>query len=30
MGAVEFEGYVQPGYVVYVEKPKRFKALGNV
>jgi MOSC domain-containing protein YiiM len=30
MGVVEHEGYVQPGYTVYVEKPKHFRALGNV
>jgi len=30
MGVVEQEGYVQSGYVVYLEKPKAYKALGNV
>ena len=30
MGVVKCEGYVQPGYIVYVEKPKHFKALANV
>jgi MOSC domain-containing protein YiiM len=30
MGVVEQEGYVSQGYVVYVEKPKHFKALENV
>lgn len=30
MGIVESEGYVQPGYVVYVEKPTSFKSLGSV
>jgi hypothetical protein len=30
MGVVENEGYVQPGYVIYVEKPKKHKELVNV
>lgn len=30
MGVVEADGYVQPGYVIYVEKPKRSRPLGNV
>jgi MOSC domain-containing protein YiiM len=30
MGIVESDGYVQPSYKIYVEKPKHFKALGNV
>lgn len=30
MGVVEEEGYVKPGYVIYVEPPKTFKMLGNV
>ena len=30
MGIVEVEGYIQPGYQIYVEKPKSHKALGNV
>lgn len=30
MGVVEADGYVQPGYVIYVEKPKRGRALSNV
>lgn len=30
MAAVEQDGYVQEGYVVYVEKPKTHKSLGNV
>lgn len=30
MGVVEQDGYVQPGYVIYVEKPKHRRALGNV
>jgi len=30
MGVVEQEGYVQGGYVIYVEKPKSHKALGSV
>jgi len=30
MGTVEREGYVQPGYVVYVERGKGGKALGSV
>ncbi len=30
MGIVERDGYVSPGYSIYVEKPKHFQALGNV
>ena len=30
MGVVECDGYVQSGYVVYVEQPKHFRALANV
>jgi MOSC domain-containing protein YiiM len=30
MGVVEADGYVQPGYVIYVEKPKHHRPLGNV
>ena len=30
MGVVEQEGFVQPGFRVYVERPKHFKALRNV
>ena len=30
MGVVESDGYVQPGYVIYVEKPKSHRTLGNV
>lgn len=30
MGVVERDGYVQPGYVIYVEKPKTHTTLGNV
>jgi MOSC domain-containing protein YiiM len=30
MGVVEHEGYVQPGYTIYVDQPKHFRALGNV
>jgi len=30
MGIVEEDGFVQPGHMVYVEKPKTAKALGNV
>ena len=30
MGAVEQDGYVQPGYVIFVEKPKYHRPLGNV
>jgi len=30
MGVVESEGYVQPGYAVYVENPTNFKSLGSV
>lgn len=30
MGVVESDGYVQPGYVIYVEKPKHFRPLENV
>ncbi len=30
MGVVESDGYVQPGYVVYVEKPKSHRALRSV
>jgi MOSC domain-containing protein YiiM len=30
MGAVEEEGFVREGYIIYVEKPKTHKTLGNV
>ncbi|KAG4440304.1 hypothetical protein IFR05_004211 [Cadophora sp. M221] len=30
MGMVVQEGYVQPGVEIYVEKPDKFKGLGNV
>ncbi|KAI9740862.1 MAG: hypothetical protein M1818_004467 [Claussenomyces sp. TS43310] len=30
MGVVEEDGYVEPGYVVYVEAPRTKKALGRV
>lgn len=30
MGVVEADGYVQPGYVIYVEKPKTRRPLSNV
>jgi hypothetical protein len=30
MGVVEREGYVQPGYVIYVEQPKTRRALKGV
>jgi hypothetical protein len=30
MGVVECDGYVQPGYVIYVEQPKQKKPLRNL
>lgn len=30
MGVVESDGYVQPGYVISVEKPESSRELGNV
>ena len=30
MSVVEAEGYVQPGNVIFVEKPKHRRPLGNV
>jgi len=30
MGVVEADGYVQPGYVIYVEKPKTHRPLRNL
>jgi len=30
MGVVEREGYVQPGYVIYAEQPKTWRALRGV
>ena len=30
MGVVEMDGYVKPGYVISVEKPKSSRELGKV